>query len=106
MRAALIAACKAAAPLGFDAWAAAVRALGRASQAGFAVPKKPGRATGLTRTQLYARLLKSHLFDTDPAAWATVNPWASAAEMDALLAEHKARQRAEIPHRATALAPA
>lgn len=66
-RAALIAACHAA-PRPSHQWEAAVRALGAARLAGFPAPK-PSRATGLTRGELYHRLLRSHVFDADRADW-------------------------------------
>jgi hypothetical protein len=36
---------------------------------GFAPVKKPGRPTGLSRGELYHRMLRSHVFDADRRAW-------------------------------------
>jgi hypothetical protein len=67
-RAALIAAVRAHLPQSPE-WVAAVQALGAASNAGFPPTKKPGRPTGLSRGELYHRMLRSHVFDTDRRAW-------------------------------------
>ena len=70
-RAELLAAARALGPVGTyftAAQTAAIRALGAASAAGFPA-KKRGQPTGLTRGELYHRMLKSHVFDTDRAAW-------------------------------------
>jgi hypothetical protein len=64
----LIAACKAQQPHSPE-WYAAVCALGRARLAGFPEPKKPGRPTGLSRGELYHRMLRSHVFDADRPTW-------------------------------------
>jgi hypothetical protein len=64
----LIAACKAQPP-GSPQWKAAVTALGAASKAGFPEAKKPGRPTGLSRGELYHRMLRSHVFDADRQTW-------------------------------------
>jgi len=67
-RTTLLAACRAQHPHSPE-WMAAVSALGAASRAGFVEAKKPGRPTGLSRAELYHRMLRSHVFDADRQTW-------------------------------------
>jgi hypothetical protein len=94
-RAELIAACQAQQPHSPE-WMAAVVALGRACAAGFPEAKKPGRPTGLSRGELYHRMLRSHVFDTDRKAWES--KWyasATATTFDEMKQALEARKEAE-----------
>lgn len=94
-RAALVAACRAQVAHS-PAWLAAVRALGAASKAGFPEAKKPGRPTGLSRGELYHRMLHSHVFDADRKDW--ISKWygrPTAGTFDEMKQALDARKQAE-----------
>lgn len=66
-RADLLAAVYAQQPL-TESWVQAVRRLGAWRKTEHERPKR-GRPTGLSRGELFARMLKSHVFDADRQAW-------------------------------------
>lgn len=91
----LIAACVTASPDN-AAWALAVTQLGRAARAGFPLPKKPGRPTGLTSGELIRRMTESHVFDADREAIRRRIPYASHSQIiDWLKIELETRKKAE-----------
>ena len=67
-RARLLAAVHATAPES-ESWAQAVRRLGAWRKAQATPAPKRGKPTGLSRGELYERMLRSHVFDLDRELW-------------------------------------